>query len=112
MEFEKNIEDLIRAKTFGELTDLERETVLARISKKEYEQFRMVLCGTKNRLNHRTSTPSPRVKENLMAAMREKRKERRPIATFLNSVGGMQVPMWQVAAAFAGLLFLVVFGKK
>ncbi|MFT5748067.1 MAG: hypothetical protein ACI9XO_001120 [Paraglaciecola sp.] len=112
MEFEKNIEGLIRAKTFGELTDGERETVLSRISEKEYGQFRLVLCGTKNRLNTRTTVPSPRVKANLMAAMREQRKERRPVATFLTKVGNFQVPMWQAAAAFVGLLFMAVWGKN
>jgi len=112
MEFEKNIEGLIRAKTFGELTATERSMVLARISEQEYGQFRLVLCGTKNRLNNRMTTPSPRVKKNLMAAMREKREERRPVATFLTKVGNMHVPMWQVAAAFVGLLFLAVWGKN
>lgn len=112
MEFEKNIEGLIRAKTFGELTEVEREMVLERISEQEYGQFRLVLCGTKNRLNLRTTTPSPLVKANLMEAMREKRKERRPVATFLTKVGNFQVPMWQAAAAFVGLLFMAVWGKN
>lgn len=112
MEFEKNIEGLIRAKRFEELTDGERAMVLERISEKEYGQFRLVLCGTKNRLNARTTAPSPRVKANLMAAMRDKRKERRPVATFLTKVGNFQVPMWQAAAAFAGLMLMAVWGKN
>lgn len=112
MDFEKNIEGLIRAKTFGELTAAERSMVLSHISEKEYGQFRLVLCGTKNRLNNRMTTPAPRVKQNLMAAMREKRQERRPVATFLTKVGNMHVPMWQVAAAFVGLLFMAVWSKN
>ena len=112
MEFEKNIEGLIRAKTFGQLTEVERKMVLERISEEEYGQFRLVLCGTKNRLNLRTTAPSPRVKSNLMAAMRERRKKRRPVATFLTKVGNLQVPMWQAAAAVVGVLFMVVWGKN
>lgn len=112
MEFEKNIEELIRTKTFQQLTELERAMVLKRISEKEYDQFRLILCGTINQLNERVTFPSPRVKENLMLAIREKQRKRKPVTMFLTKVGHFQVPMWQVAATFVGLLFMAVWSKN
>ena len=110
-EFENNMEALIRAKRFDQLTAEEQAIVLERISEKEYQQFRLILCGTKNRLNPVLTQPSPQVKNNLMAAMRERQKRRRPLIAFMTTVGNAQIPLWQAAAALAGLLFLAFFGR-
>ena len=111
MKLEHSIEALIRAKRFEELSQAEQSLVLQRITREEYKRFRVIICGSHHGRMNTPTHPSPLIKKNLMAAMRQKRQQPRPIATFMQKVADSRVPVWQAAAAVAALLFVVFWGS-
>ena len=105
MILDQKLEELLRTKKFSALTEEEKVFVSEKMTETEYRNFRLILCGSRNGLNKIRTAPSPRVKENLMAAMRAKKAKKRTLAVSWKRIANYRVPAWQAAAAIAFLMF-------
>lgn len=109
---DQKLEQLLRTKKYQALNREELDFVSKSLTAKEYEQFRLVLCGSKNSLQKYATAPSPMVKHNLMAAMRAKNKAKRPLHVGWNKFANHRIPAWQAAAAIALLMFCTLLLKQ
>ncbi len=112
MMLDRKLEELLKAKKYSALSADEKALVSKSLTEKEYNRFRMILCGSRNSLNNIDTAPSPRVKQNLMAAMSAKRRQKQPLTVAWNSFASSRIPVWQAAAAFAILMFCTMLLKQ
>lgn len=109
---DRKLEELLKSKKFVALDAKQKAFVLEKMTEEEYQNFRLVLCGTKRSLTRVRTAPSPRVKENLMAAMRAKKAKKRPLVVGWKRVVNYQIPAWQAAASLAFVLFSMFLIKQ
>ncbi len=97
----KKLESLLLNKKISALTTKERSYVAQHLSPQEYEKYQSIILESKNMAEQYKTTPAPKVKANLMAAMAEKKASKSSVS----SIAHHPVPLWQVAAAAAVLFF-------
>jgi hypothetical protein len=104
MILDKKLEGLLKTKKFFSLSQEEKAFVSAKMTAEEYQNFRLILCGSRNSLKKIRTAPSPHVKENLMAAMRAKKAKKQPLTVSWNAITSYRIPAWQAAASVVFLL--------
>ena len=100
-ELTTNIEKLLAAKNYAELTASEREMVAKVYSRAKYEQLRQVILSTK--ALPATIQPPKSLKADLMKAFRKKHQRRNiPLSS-------ITMPFWQAAAIAACMVLMGQF---
>lgn len=97
MELHSDMERLILEKGFNELTEAERERVLALMDHLTYEQYRQVLTATRDIRNQTPPAPA-RLQQDLLSAFDANFKAPSPSSTW-EKCRQHRIPTWQAAAA-------------
>jgi len=104
----RQIEDIIRNKSFDQLTKAELVLIYKEgINEAEYPHFRTILQGTDVVL---AASPKakPSVEENLMKAFQAKHAKP-SLGSHLKSIFTHRIPVWQLSAAASVLLLVANF---
>lgn len=112
MKLDIQVETLLKTKRYQDLSLEEKGMVAEMMSRSEYEQFRLILCGNQRSLGNIHTQPSPKIKKHLMAAMRAKKRKERPVSTFFQNAANYRMPAWQAAAAIACFFFLTMMARE
>ncbi len=99
-----DIEQLLAERPFEQLTQQEKDAVLAQMPEWEYQQLHQMLNRSRAALKQ-SPAPDPAIRERLLATLRQQPKPQpaRP-AGRLVQLAQYRLPAWQAAAALALLL--------
>ena len=103
--FSEMVVQLMAGKSWEQLSDLERNAVLAEMDQDTYENYRC-LIGASQALHQDTPAAPPALKDRLMAQMRQRHAVPRKKA-FWEKWFQWEVPVWQVS--LASLAFVVLY---
>ena len=106
--FSEKVVQLMADKSWDQLSGEERNIVLEEIDQDTYENYRC-LIGVSKALHQETPSPSPVMKDRLMAQMRQRHAAPTKKA-FWEKWFQWEVPVWQVSLASLAFVLLYISG--